>query len=112
MMGKEVNGIRRAVNDFAKKIRQKGSKTKWKPKIQFIVVQKKILWRFGEIKGGQIRTPSHEAVVLHEHVMSHRVWDFIGWFNTSGKNRPLRYIVVRDELKLAQDPGSAVDLFQ
>lgn len=110
MMSKEVNGIKRALTQFQKKYKLK---PKWKPPLQFIVVQKKILWRFGEMTpDGQVRTPRNEAVVLHDYVMSARVWDFIGWFNTSGKNRPLRYIVVKDEMKLSKNPGGAVDLFQ
>jgi len=116
MMSKEVNGIKRATTSFQKKHRKEIAKVqkgyKWKPNIQFVVVQKKILWRFAEVTQQGIRTPRCEAVVLYDHVMSFRVWDFIGWFNTQGKNRPIRYVVVRDDLKLAENPNGAVDLFQ
>jgi len=83
----------------------------WNPKVMYIVVQKHILDRFGELqKDGSLRPP-RQAAVLYDYVMSQRLWDFIAWYNIRGKNRPLRYIVIKDDLKLAQR-GGAVDLFQ
>eukprot|EP00495_Collosphaeridae_sp_1-RS-2012_P002251 TRINITY_DN1974_c0_g1_i1.p1 TRINITY_DN1974_c0_g1~~TRINITY_DN1974_c0_g1_i1.p1 ORF type:complete len:265 (+),score=48.01 TRINITY_DN1974_c0_g1_i1:111-797(+) len=100
---KEVNGIQRACRKFAAdfKIRQPGKRRKdWCPKIQFVVAQKRILDRFGQLmEDGSVREPKN-ATIIYDYVLSNVVWDFIAWFNTRGKNRPLRYIVVLDELKL------------
>merc|ERR1719193_584529 len=110
MVSKEYNGIKRAVREFNIKHNLK-KKLKWKPAVEFIVVQKNVHARFAEkLPNGRIATPRSEAVVIHNYVTSARVWDFIGWFNTSGKNRPMRYVVVKDELELAK--RAPVDLFQ
>jgi len=113
---KEVNGIQRACRKFAAyfKIRQPGSRKKkdWCPKIQFIVAQKRILDRFGQLMpDGSVREPRN-ATIIYDYVLSNVVWDFIAWFNTRGKNRPLRYIVVLDELKLYQNHAAVRAMLQ
>jgi len=110
MVSKEFNGVKRAINAFSAKYGLKKEK-KWKPRVQYIVVQKHINARFAQLMpGGRVQVPQVEAVVVHNYITSKRVWDFIGWFNTSGKNRPLRYVVVKDEAELAK--SAPVDLFQ
>jgi len=113
---KEVNGIQRACRKFAAdfKIRHPASKKKkdWCPKVQFIVAQKRILDRFGELMSdGSVREPK-KATIIFDYVLSNVVWDFIAWFNTRGKNRPLRYIVVLDELKLYGNHAAVRGMFQ
>lgn len=112
MNSKEVVGIQRGLREFARKHKIKAEDGKmWTPKVMFIVVQKHILDRFGEVtQGGSLRPPK-KAAVLYDYVLSIRLWDFIAWYNVRGKNRPLRYIVIKDDLKLAAK-GGAVDLFQ
>jgi len=114
MHSKELNGIKLAIRTWARtsqkrKIKNRKGNSVWNPKIVYIVVQKNILDRFGQLENGMLRPPK-QAAVIFDYVLSHRIWDFVAWFNTRGKNRPLRYIVVSDDMKLA-DNGGGVDLF-
>merc|ERR1719233_207456 len=108
---KEVVGVQRAIREFAKRNKLKGPDGKaYSPKIQFLVVQKTILDRFGQITNNGLRPPQ-KAAVIYDYVLSVRLWDFVAWYNTKGKNRPLRYIIVKDGMDLA-NRGGAVDAFQ
>jgi len=120
-MSKEYNGICRACREFAKnkqiKVSTKGKNGKpkmgfWKPKIQFVVVQKRILDRIGVPDGrGNLNNP-RDAVVVFDTCLEKKLWDFVAWFNTKGKNRPLRYIVVKDDLGVAKDHAHACSMFK
>merc|ERR1712079_110619 len=112
---KEVNGIQRACRWFSYKNQIKDPTKKkrkdWVPKIQFIVAQKRIIDRFGVVTPNGVDDPK-KATVVYDHVLSNDVWDFLAWFNTGRKNRPLRYIVVLDELRLARDHDAVYAMFQ
>merc|ERR1719323_1709839 len=112
MNSKEVVGVLRAIREFAKRnnIKLPNEKKAYNPKVQFVVVQKTILDRFGEEMPDQRLQPPKQAAVIFDYILSVRLWDFVAWYNTRGKNRPLRYIIVKDGLNLAN--GGAVDAFQ
>merc|ERR1719334_2925127 len=110
MNSKEVVGVQRAIREFAKKNKIKVDGKMYNPKIMFVVVQKTILDRFGEATPQGLRPP-RQAAVIYDYVLSVRLWDFVAWYNTKGKNRPLRYIIVKDGMELAKK-GGAVDAFQ
>merc|ERR1711879_637884 len=111
MNSKEVVGVQRAIREFARKNRIKVDGKLYSPKIQFVVVQKTILDRFGEVQHDNSLRPPRKASVIFDYVLSVRLWDFVAWYNTRGKNRPLRYIIVKDGMDLAKKDG-AVDAFQ
>jgi len=115
-LSKEYNGIQRACREFAKnqKIKVKNDKGKlafWKPKIQFIVIQKRILDRIG-VRGQRGLENPRDAVVVFDTCLEKKLWDFVAWFNTRGKNRPLRYIVLKDDLGIAKDHDKCLAFFK
>jgi len=118
-MSKEYNGIQRACREFSRnngiklETLKNGKKksTLWKPKIQFIVVQKRILDRIGVMNRGRLDNP-RDAVVVYDTCLEKKLWDFVAWFNTKGKNRPLRYIVLKDDLGIAKDHQNVLAFFK
>merc|ERR1719343_632110 len=126
MNSKEVTGIRRAIHQFFNKTiknvmkkakAENGCRPKYKgPKTCFVVCQSNIMDVFGQVSQGhngerRVDQP-RDALVIFDYVMSHRMWDFLGWFNPRGKNRPVRYIVVYDGPSFGDSQASAQDMFQ
>merc|ERR1712187_967017 len=64
MNSKEVVGVQRAIREFAKKHKIKVDGKMYNPKIQFVVVQKTILDRFGEVQHDNSLRPPRKASVI------------------------------------------------
>jgi len=119
---KEIVAIQRAVKLFTQRVGQKDETVrKWKPKINFLVVNKSIIDRFGVCEESQHgREFSYRSVaapcVIVDEITSYRLFDFILWpyhpKKQENKTKPVRYIVLKDDMKLASDPNACVDLFQ
>merc|ERR550525_1477078 len=78
---KEYVGIQRACKIFAEdckiKIKVGGKEKFWKPKLQFVVVQQRILDRFGVPQGNRIFNPRQPMVLVNPH-MEGKLFDFVG----------------------------------
>lgn len=106
---KEVNGVERAIAEVRKTIKQKD----WKPKIMFVVSQKSVLDRFGVAPSqpnGRVENPRNPCLV-YDGILSKGVWDAIMLLNSNEKNRPQRYVFLKDGLGLAKN-GGAMDAYQ
>jgi len=103
---KELVGIQRGIYEV-RQVLQEQFGIKWKPRIQFIVVSKDPIDRFGEdVNNGQeVRGITYPCVVVKD-ITSRSIWDFFVWSyhpNTHlQKMKPKRYVVLRDELKIGQ----------
>jgi len=111
LYSKEITGLKKAINtDLSKLVK----KTKWKPKILFLVVQKGILHRFGiqnQRRGGidEIMNP----VVVFEGPLSRKYWDFLLQVtcNRVGGCKPSRYVVLFENIGLKTDSVGWLDMF-
>merc|ERR1719229_23805 len=65
----------------------------------------------GVQRGNRLDNP-RDAVVVYDTCLEKKLWDFIAWFNTGGKNRPLRYLVLKDELKIAKNHDHCIAMFK
>ncbi len=108
--GKEVVGILRAVRMIEEEVINKcggKKKCKWKPKVQFLVVSKAPIEKFGQKQENGHVTPLQFSAVVYKGITSQKLWDFFMWNYHPQKQRkinnikPLRYVVLRDELKLS-----------
>jgi len=105
---KEVVGIQRAIRIMRAELEEK-HKVKWKPKMQFIVVSKSPVEKFGVYDDrAQMVQPLNFPAVVFRGITSSKLWDFFMWNYHPNKARkihnikPLRYVVLKDELKLGQ----------
>jgi len=115
LYSKEVVGLQRAINLF----KEKYKRADWKVKLNYIVRCKGVLDRFGQIQsdhrtGNEFVGPIKAPAVIYDGVTSERLWDFYLWpyhpKKSESKTKPARYVVIKDEMKLAD--GGAFDLFQ
>ena len=110
--GKELVGILRGIRLARDALKRKGVK-KWKLKLQFIVVSKSPIEKFGvrDDYNGNI-VPLNFPAVVFRGITSNKLWDFFMWnyhYNKQQKIdniKPLRYVVLKDELKLGEREGS------
>eukprot|EP00483_Globobulimina_turgida_P009448 UN09467 len=95
---KEVVGAQRGINMLAAE-----QDFNWKPKIQFIVVSKDPIDKFGVSVNNRIQ-PLTEPAVVFTGITSTKLFDFLIWGfhpnNDIKKIKPKRYVVLKDELKL------------
>jgi len=89
----------------------------WKPKINFLVVNKSIIDRFGlESRQQRGYESIHTPCVISDEITSYRLFDFILWpyhpKKEENKTKPVRYIVLKDDMKIHEDPMACLDLFQ
>eukprot|EP00483_Globobulimina_turgida_P007944 UN07960 len=93
-------------------IESSGNKIKWKPKVQFIVVSKAPIEKFGLRDRDGYVGPLEFPAVVFRGITSNKLWDFFMWNYHPNKQRkinnikPLRYVVLRDEMKLGDTLGS------
>jgi len=117
LYSKEIVAVQRAVRIFTEEIGKKDKKIeKWKPKINFLVVNKSIIDRFGIVDENQYYRAVDTPCVIIDDITSYRLFDFILWpyhpNKAENKTKPVRYIVLRDEMKISDSPSSCIDLFQ
>merc|ERR1712087_704418 len=106
-MGKEIHskelvGVQRGVYEVRALLKADHGVV-WKPKIQFIVVSKDPIERFGVASPDKI-TPLRKPCVVHAGITNKKLWDFFIWgYHPNShidKIKPKRFVVLRDELKL------------
>jgi len=117
LYSKEVVAVQRAVRIFTDEIGKKDKKIgKWRPKINFLVVNKSILDRFGIVDEMQSYRSVNSPCVIMDDITSNRLFDFILWpyhpKKEENKTKPVRYIVLKDDMKISEDPGACLDMFQ
>jgi len=99
---KELVGVQRGVYEIRNVLKEKHHIV-WKPKIQFLVVSKDPIEKFGVENRGRVEALTEPAVVF-SGITSSKLWDFFIWGyhpNCSiNKIKPKRFVVLKDELKL------------
>jgi len=99
---KELVGVQRGVYEVRALLKADHGVV-WKPKIQFIVVSKDPIERFGVAHPEKI-TPLRKPCVVHAGITNKKLWDFFIWgYHPNShidKIKPKRFVVLRDELKL------------
>jgi len=101
---KELVGVQRGVYEIRNELKEKHNVV-WKPKIQFLVVSKDPIEKFGVENRGRVEALKEPAVV-YSGITSSKLWDFFIWGyhpNCSiNKIKPKRFVVLKDELKLGE----------
>jgi len=101
---KELVGVQRGVYEIRNELKEKHNIV-WKPKIQFLVVSKDPIEKFGVENRGRVEALTEPAVVF-TGITSSKLWDFFIWGyhpNCSiNKIKPKRFVVLKDELKLGE----------
>lgn len=106
---KELVGVQRGVYEVRAQLKEEHGVV-WKPKIQFIVVSKDPIERFGVVELNKDTKQREKVValrkpcVVHSGITNNKLWDFFIWgFHPNShidKIKPKRFVVLRDELKL------------
>jgi len=100
---KELVGVQRGIYEVRLQLKRLG--ISWKPRMQFIVVSKDPIERFGvkSAESGKV-VALRKPCVVHSGITSNKLWDFFIWgFHPNShidKIKPKRFVVLRDELKL------------
>lgn len=101
---KELVGVQRGVYEIRNELKENHD-IQWKPKIQFLVVSKDPIEKFGVENRGRVEALTEPAVVF-TGITSSKLWDFFIWGyhpNCSiNKIKPKRFVVLKDELKLGE----------
>jgi len=105
---KEVNGVELALEQF--KTKYGLTKSKWDVKLEYTVAQRDIIDRFGEYQNGKVMQ-CRDPCVIFDPILSNRLWDAVMLLSTNVKARPVRYVWMKDGLKLAAGQGF-VDAYQ
>jgi len=106
MHSKEVQSLKRSIAYVREKL---GLDKRWKVKLVFMVFQTRIRDKFGEIARNKKVVKPTKPCAIYQRLPSSRFWDFVVFPNPKSKyGKPVRWIVVMDELKMAE--SSPADL--
>lgn len=110
---KELVGIARGIRMVRDRLKSE-FKIKWKPKLQFIICSKSPIEKFGirsRYNNRSSISPLQFPAVVFRGITSTKLWDFFMWNYHPNKRskidmiKPLRYVVLKDELKLCEQNG-------
>eukprot|EP01083_Nonionella_stella_P171953 588664_1 len=105
MVSKEMTGLLLAIRQVKKleQIKKKYADIKaWKPKLEWIVVQKRILDRFSGDGSFELNKDSPAFIIPSGDVVSGKYFEF---YAQIGKRSPCRILFIRDDLKLRDVKG-------
>jgi hypothetical protein len=101
---KELVGVQRGIYEVRAQLKSEFGVV-WKPKMQFIVVSKDPIERFGVMSKEQKKVVAlRKPCVVRSDITNNKLWDFFIWgYHPNShidKIKPKRFVVLRDELKL------------